>query len=489
MGILDVFRKKEPVMGQKRSYAAGKSGRLFTTGFGSSKRSGDAELQPALSIIRARSRELGRNNEYVKRYIDLLRNNVVGKQGFNMQVRAYGDSGMLDQNANNQIEKAYKKWMKRGNPTTCGKLSGVDLQKLILSSVSHDGDIFLIEHRGKQFADTIAFELVEADLVDEMYNQKLSNGNEIRMGIELDKFKKPVAYHFLQAHPGDQQYATLTKAEKYKRVPAKDVIHIMKPSRVGMSRGEPWLSSAVTALDQLGAFREAAIINARIGASKMGFFTSKTGDGFAGDDIVDDVPIMEVEPGTMHQLPSGVSFESFDPQYPHSEFDAFHKAVVQGIASAMGVSYAALSGDLSGTSFSSVRQGALDERDAYGNLQVWMIEHAVRPLFERWLSAVMEMGIVTLPLKKLDHFSDAAEFRGRGWSWVDPQKEMNSAVIGLKNGILSLSDVAAQHGKSVDEMMGQIDRDRKLAEQFGIKYAFEPYGGNLEKVAPEIADE
>lgn len=118
-----------------------------------------------------------------------------------------------------------------------------------------------------------------------------------------------------------------------------------------------------------------------------------------------------------------------------------------------------------------------------------MIEHAVRPLFERWLSAVMEMGIVTLPLKKLDHFSDAAEFRGRGWSWVDPQKEMNSAVIGLKNGILSLSDVAAQHGKSVDEMMGQIDRDRKLAEQFGIKYAFEPYGGNLEKVAPEIADE
>jgi hypothetical protein len=49
--------------------------------------------------------------------------------------------------------------------------------------------------------------------------------------------------------------------------------------------------------------------------------------------------------------------------------------------------------------------------------------------------------------------------------------------------------VASQYGKSVDELLKSIDRDRQLAEEYGIKYAFEPFGGNMEKVAPEIADE
>ena len=153
------------------------------------------------------------------------------------------------------------------------------------------------------------------------------------------------------------------------------------------------------------------------------------------------------------------------------------------------MSYAALSGDLADTSFSSVRQGALDERDAYGNLQNWFIDHVVRQIFDRWLAASMEMGVINLPLSKFDHFADSVEFRGRSWNWVDPQKEINAAVIGLRNGVLSLGDVASQYGKSVDELLKSIDRDRQLAEEYGIKYAFEPFGGNMEKVAPEIADE
>ena len=73
-------------------------------------------------------------------------------------------------------------------------------------------------------------------------------------------------------------------------------------------------------------------------------------------------------------------------------------------------------------------------------------------------------------------FALAAEFRGRGFSWVDPLKEMNAAVTGLKNGILSLGHVAGQYGMDTEELLSQISRDKKLAEQFGVEYAIEPYG-------------
>ena len=57
--------------------------------------------------------------------------------------------------------------------------------------------------------------------------------------------------------------------------------------------------------------REAAVVNARVGASKMGFF-SPSGDGFVADDLEDSsVPIMEAEPGTFHQLPQGRGIYEF----------------------------------------------------------------------------------------------------------------------------------------------------------------------------------
>ena len=66
---------------------------------------------------------------------------------------------------------------------------------------------------------------------------------------------------------------------------------------------------------------------------------------------------------------------------------------------------------------------------------------------------------------------------------------MNAAVLGLKTGVLSLSDVASQYGKDIEELTSQIARDKDVAEQYGISYAFEPYGANTNAVDPEIVGE
>ena len=98
----------------------------------------------------------------------------------------------------------------------------------------------------------------------------------------------------------------------------------------------------------------------------------------------------------------------------------------------------------------------------------------------------MEMDSFGIPIRQYEKFANAAEFRGRSWNWVDPQKEMTAAITGLQAGILSLSDVAANYGKDSEELLSQIARDRALMEQFGISYGLEPYG--VQKM-PEAVDE
>jgi len=486
MGIFDRFTKKplETKKLRKRQYAAANPGRLFAD-FKASERSADSELRPVLRVLRSRSRDLARNNEYAKRYIDLLKTNVIGQKGFKLQVKAVDSVGNLDIQGNQALENAFYQWGKVGNCTADGKMSWCDAQKMAMETLARDGEIFVVKHRNAAFKDSFALEFIESDQIDEEKNERLDNGREIRMGVELDKFKRPIAYHVIQYHPGDYDFTTQTKTKKTVRISADRMMHIFMPLRAGQTRGEPWMSPAMSAIKQLGAFREAAIVNARVGASKMGFFTSPAGDGFIADDVDNNVPVMDCEPGTLHQLPQGVGFETWDPAYPNNEFDSFHKSVLKGIASALGVSYTSLSNDLESTSYSSIRQGALEERDFYKSMQYFMQEHFVRPIYEAWLASAMEMRSFGIPIAQLDKFMAASTFQAKAWSWIDPLKEMNAAVVGMKNGVMSISDVANQYGKDVEDLMASIQRDKALADQFGISYALEPYSGNLSPVPPE----
>jgi hypothetical protein len=54
---------------------------------------------------------------------------------------------------------------------------------------------------------------------------------------------------------------------------------------------------------------------------------------------------------------------------------------------------------------------------------------------------------------------------------------------------LSLQDVASQYGKDVEELVSQIARDRDVADQFGVRYALEPFGASLNSINPDIIED
>ena len=238
--------------------------------------------------------------------------------------------------------------------------------------------------------------------------------------------------------------------------------------------------AAMSALKMLHAYREAEVIAARVGASKMGIITSPSGEDFVGEGYENEhQPIIDVEPGSFQHLGPGYDMKMFDPNHPNTGYAEFESAMLRGIASGLNVSYASLSNDLSSVNYSSIRQGALDERDGYRALHMFMIEHFLEPVFRSWLSSAMDFGGIPLPSAKYDKFSDNVSFRGRGWNWVDPLKEINAAVVGEQNGVLSMQDVAANYGRDVEETFSQIARDKEMAQQFGLAMAFEPFGQKL----------
>ena len=152
------------------------------------------------------------------------------------------------------------------------------------------------------------------------------------------------------------------------------------------TRGEPFMAPAIASIKMLHGYREAELVAARAAASKFAVLTSPTGEDFVGDDETEeDRPLIDFEPASIFQLPEGQDLKLIDPTHPTSAFDDFEKAVLRGIASGLNVNYTSLSNDLTGVSYSSIRQGTIEERDHYKDLQSFFIQHFCEPIFRAWL--------------------------------------------------------------------------------------------------------
>jgi lambda family phage portal protein len=455
----------------RRSYSGAAATRL-TAGWSAANQHPDIEIAGALATLRARARELERNDDYARRFFNLLKTNVIGPHGIKLQSKAKDRNGGLDTWANEQIEAAWKEW---GKPKFCsvtGTLSRNELCKLVLGSVARDGEILVRKvapwsgnpHR-------FALQLIEADQLDENFTGTLPNGNVATMGVEKDRWKRPVAYWLLSEHPGSA--AGYARSERI-RVPAEEIIHLFIAERVNQTRGVTWLASPAERIKMLNGYEEAELVAARVAASKMGFFTTPTGEEYLGDErdeddtgAADRVPISEAEPGTFEQLPEGVDFKPWSPEHPVAAFADFEKAILRGIASGLNVSYVALANDLEGVSYSSIRSGELADRDHWRMLQGWFIDHFVEPVYEGWLTWWLTSGATRLPLSKFDKFH-APAWHPRGWAWVDPAKESAAAASDVKNGFKALAAVAGERGDDLEEIFADNAKALALAQKYGL---------------------
>lgn len=477
MGIRDWFRRKPaPAAPRRRGFEAGMYSRLVADWITSST-SMDAELRTSLSRMRDRSRDLVRNNDYARSAQRAVTNNVVG-QGVRMQAAVkMRRGGKMDAAANAAIEAAWELWGKKQHCHTAGVLSFHDIERQMLDAMLSDGEIFVRMVR-QTFGGSrvpLGLEIIEADRLDIDLNEMAKGGNEIRMGVERDQWGRPVAYHFKTEHPGDYPFGAGSVNNKTQRIPASDVVHLFRQERPGQTRGVPWVASAIMKMHHLQGYTEAEVIAARAEACRMGFITSPEDDAMQ-DGTDGDKAVSNFEPGRIERLLPGESFIESKPNRPGGQYEPFVRTMLHSMAAGLGVSYATLSRDYSQANYSSGRLALLDDRDNWRVLQQWLIENFHRPVFDEWMDLAVLSGALSFQgYETSPELFRAVRWIPRGWQWVDPAKEMSAYKDAVRCGFTTLTDVIAQQGGDIEDVMQQRQRELEMAEEMDLVFDTDPH--------------
>lgn len=457
----------------KRAYAGAKSGRLM---FSAGTSSADGELYTGLSALRNRSRSLVRDVVYAKRAKTVVVNNVIGP-GVGLQGQVKNQRGRLLEKANSAIERAWDEWARAENCHTGGSLHFFDLERAAMGEVFEAGEVFIRVHPARFGTSEVpmGLELIESERIADDHEISPPSGNRVTMGVEHDGFGRPLAYWLRRYHREFQPFHNRT--DEILRVPADEMFHLRLIDRWPQTRGVPWMHAAITRLNQLGEYEEAAVIAARIGASKVGFFENPEfpNDPMADGEEADGTPSLTVEAGEFAQLPPGYKFQGWDPNYPTDAFDPFTRACLRGIAAGTGPSYESLSRDYSQSNYSSSRLALLDDRDLWRFTQQWWVRNFREPLHRLWMQrAVMSKAIsgldITTYLTDTAKW-DAVKFKPRGWSWVDPTKEVSAYKEAEKAGYITKADIiaATAGGQDLEDVLQGRRRELDMLSALDIQ--------------------
>jgi len=343
------------------TYAGAERNRLVSDWVHSSN-SADNEIRYSLKTLRNRSRYLYRNDEYARSIINTLVNNVVGTGvQFQSQIKKK-TIDELNQKLNDAIEHEWRQWGFSQHCDVSDQRSWCDLQRQILRSMLVDGEI-LVRLVRREFGNSgipLAIELIEADQLAEEEIAEY-NGNEVRMGVEVDKFHRPVAYHVYEKHPYDTYFSRSEATRKKIRIPAEDIIHVYHPDRTYQTRGIPHLTPSILRMRHLGEYQYNELIASRFGSAVMGLVEQ---DADAQTDITADF-LERIEGGSIRYLAPGEKFQGFAPNRPNTAYSGFVEAQLRALAVGNFLTYEQVSGDYSKVNYSSARVAQLEVRDNF----------------------------------------------------------------------------------------------------------------------------
>lgn len=483
--------KAEPRAGavvQTRTYQAARSSRL-TSGWATSTTSADSELVSSLTNLRNRARALVRDSAYAKRAKVIVQNNVVGA-GIGMQAQVMSSRDTLRLDVNDAIEMAWKEWSYGDYCHTGGTLHFCDFERALMGQVFEAGEVIVRKHYRALDGSAVPFalELIESErIADELQYPTppgaVQPGAMIRLGVEVDRYGRPLAYWIRNRHPGDYRFV-MGESELVERVPAEQIIHLKITDRWPQTRGEPWLHAVARKLNDMDGYSEAEIIAARGAASSVFTIETPENDQPLATPVDPANPSGEkefvVEPGMSHRLAPGEKFNAVTPTRPNTALDPFMRYMLRETAAGIGVSYESLSRDYSQSNYSSSRLALLDDRDLWRMLQQWFLRNFRVPVHREWLQQAVLAGAIP-QVRPVEYAVDprkfeAVLFKPRGWSWVDPTKEVEAYKEALKAGFTTRADViaATADGRDVEDVDRQRRRELDQAKQLQLVYDTDP---------------
>lgn len=428
----------------------GASNSRRTAGWVAPSTSATSEAENAGTNLRNRMRDLVRNNPWAGKAVGVIVSNTVGT-GIMAAAKSTNKRGS---------EVAMKKWREWAESTECDALRRNNiygLQALVLRTVVESAEALIIrETRPSNTTIPFTLRVCEPDHLDKSQDGKQSNGNSVRQGIEFDETGVAVAYWIFPEHPGERAtfgYRAITSV----RVPADRVLHIFRQDRPGQLRGVPWGASVIMRLRDLDDYEDAQLLRQKISACYTAFVTDIDGTAGAGgsSEITE-----KMEPGTIEILPPGRDIRFASPPSV-SGYNEYTSSVLHSVAAGFGITYEALTGDMSQVNFSSGRMGWLEFNR---NVESWrwnmLIPQMLDPI---WNWFVDGAGLTGLNLSNIK-----AEWTPPRREMIDPKSEITAVKDSIRSGLMTLSEAQRMFGYDPTKLLAEYAEDLKALDNYGI---------------------
>lgn len=418
-------------------------------------------------IIRARSRDLERNSDIAESVIGPFERNVVGT-GIKVQAKVLNTDKSENEELNQEIEDLWKEWCKAKNCDVTGQQSFQEMQAMAIRRVIVDGGIIFVKAYTNTGIVPFCLQAREVDELDTSINYLpgLDRKNRTVGGIELDQYNRPVAY-WLKKFTPDGFWTGESE-----RVPAKYVIFLWKKTRPSQIREISQLAKTMSRVRDVNEFIEAVSVKERILACLAVFIKKHLPSGLGRVTTVDKqsgYPERTMSPGMIQELQPGEEIQAVTPSGQATSAKDFVSTQQRLVGAGQGLSYEAVSRDMSQVNYSSARQGLLEDQRTYMIWQQFLIEHFCQEVYTEFVISAVLSGQLKIPdfwqnkNKYLRHVWIAP-----GWSWIDPMKEVNANAKALETGQETLANLCAQRGQDWREVLTQRAAEIKLAQELGL---------------------
>lgn len=442
-------------------YAASAGGRLTADWAGSFVT--DSVFHDARRL-RARSRDLCRNNPYVLKAKNYLVDSIVGK-GFKMQSAYCNDDGTANNEIRDEIEKFWKSFCMSCDLS--GRMTFEEMTHLALSEMVETGDcIIRLSLRSAPNSDLpFSVEILEAENLDD--SKTSTESPIIRQGVEINSYRRPIAY-WISAEPARQAYL-FGGTVGSERLLARNIVHLYRIERPSSARGVPWLSPVMLQAKNAYELERAFMVRSRFEACLMAFRV--TPDPLVAQEGIRPDEAEYLEPGLIKNLAPGDSILPYDPSGTASaNAIPFLNNQYQGIAAGANVPLHDLTGDYSQVNYSSSRMAEIVARRYWRYWQKYLQDHFCQKVFERAMDAAALSGKLSF---SRDYFIDPKKYCCVKWyaqpfGILDLDKEIRANALGLQTNQLCLTEILAERGVDFAEFVAQRAEEIRIMKEAGI---------------------
>ena len=455
-------------------------------------------LQRQLTVLRNRSRWVQMNVPNAVSAMNAFLSYCVGS-GVHPHANVY-DTKVVTEDNGNQIlvrdenelwnsmhDEAWEEWAMNADVTgtETSPVSWYDVQKLALRKWIEDGEacVHIVIDQASGGV-PISVEFFEPDALDLGININRDNGNNVVLGVELDKrTSRPVAYHVNMP----DHASPLMHASKTERFPASDIIHLFTRNRPGQVRGYPWFHAVIDKFFQISEYEDAELLGVKIAACFSVLIVNASGVSPDGDLMpgngstaatdADGNALTHVQPGIIGNLPHGAEVHFAQPQKPGATYGMYNElnARATGAGIEHGMSYEALTRDTSKTAYAGGRMAQQMDFQSFRQIMSYFNSRFNVPFHSKWVDIAVLSGRLIAP--GYDHLNARRnqtywrrhQWIPAGWQFgINPAQEIVAQRESMRAGITTLADECAFAGRDWQSVLRTKAKIEKEAKRLGI---------------------